>query len=178
VILEPLRLVKDWLTDAGTGVNAQLAAAPTDVGEAAPPAVTVLTELETPWVAREVIDTGSVTGPMLLVTIAGETEAATLPDTATTPRAEVGIAVRYAVRLSQTATAARDCYLTLRTVHRIVAQQFAGVMETKTRNRVEVSAGRIVRYLPLAAQPEDDLVVGALVILFPVLDPWALGIVS
>jgi hypothetical protein len=168
-------LVAEWLGDDVTGVNALLPVVPRPDTDPAPSAVTILTELTHSWVARGEILRGNISGPLLLVHNYADTQAEVLPELAVN-RAPVEIAIRYAARGSDTKVVTRDGWRVLRAAHRTISLKIENAQTQFERFGVRYSVPSGIRYVNMYAASGQDLVVGALVLTLPALDPWALGI--
>lgn len=174
---EAILLVRDRLTHPTEGVNAQLASVPRDAGWTVPPAITVADALTYPWVARGVLDRAQLgDGPWLLVGATGDVFADGTADA--NGRATVDVVIRYGAAGTDTATLAdltRASSLTLRAAMRAVLQPWNdNANHFVTINEVEFEAPS-VRWLDPIESVGDDVLSSALVVSFPVLDPWALG---
>jgi hypothetical protein len=172
---EAVALVYGWLTDGTTGVNALRTAVPLSAGWTAPPAVTVKSELTDAWVAREVIDQGQITGPLLLIHSTNEPRRLPFhPASERDPKPTVDVVIRYVARAVDSKTLVRDARLTMRCVERSIAVQVTSLLTSWTSNKAtfDVPSGED---LDLTVPNDSDLVVAAHVIRFPAADFWALG---
>jgi hypothetical protein len=169
VIVDGIRALAGWLTDATSGVNAQLAALPKDVGDAAPPDVAhVYTEADHAVTALGPIDPTLVEdGPVLLVCFVGTATEEIGPHTAGAVSA-LQFLVRYAAEQDDPREYARDGWQTLRAATRSLRKATA-----TTRNRVVMDPpARVQLYAP---PPGGEAFVPALLVTVPATDAWALG---
>ena len=175
---EAILLVADRLTDPLAGVAVQLAVVPKELGWAVPTTPTIVDAVTYPWVARGQIDHATLgEGPWLLVGATGDIFADGTADA--NGRATVDVVVRYAASGSDALTLAdltRATSLTLRAAMRAILQPWNDTPAyVVTRNQVEFEAPT-VRLLDPVEALGDDVLSSALVVSFPAIDPWALGI--
>lgn len=185
-----IRQTADWLAHVVTGVNALLATVPRDVGEAAPPNVTVYDETRDDWVARGTVPrkkTGN--GPLLLVRGPEEVQ---LPIFGTqeaggyTPIDVLVLYIRRAAAAGASAVesdaAVRDVYQTSRAIARSIALQYTTQQANPSRMSVGLDRPTL-RFLrqggPLdPQQPDGELITGIVSITYPAVDPWAMAAIS
>lgn len=162
MILEPVRLLADWLGASGqftgntSGINTLLAAIPRDAGDAAPAAVTLFDETRDNAVARGDLPD---TLPALMVTSRKidqlDGEVATY-----TRDGVIELIVRYAQLNAATKDALRDASYVLRAALRSVRAFNA---ETRTRNQIDVYSCLHLEVVSLWTPHESGIVTGALV---------------
>lgn len=160
--LEPVRLLADWLADAGqfaggaSGVNAMMAAVPRDAGDPAPPAVTVFDETRDGNSARGDLP---ATLPAIIVTSREipqlDGEVATY-----TRDGVIELVVRYACEKADTKAALRDSSYTLRAVLKSVRQFNA---DTRSRNQLDVYSCLDLRFVAMWTPYESGVVTGGLI---------------
>lgn len=177
MIVDLIRQVADWLADPSTGVNAQLASLPDDVGDATPPAVTVVDSTRDAWVARGVVPREKVgAGPVLMVMLDGS---APVPLSTQNGHATPTIAVRYVARKAATDELLTEALQTLRAAGRVLALRFTSVMGSITRNRTDLEPPLEATLVPELEELEgDELVAYRLTIPIPATDAWGLAAVA
>lgn len=172
-----IRAVADALADGTTGVNTLLSSVPKESGVAVPPTVTVYDASRTDWVGRGRISTEEVAaGPLLLVSARGDTEIL-LDQPESIVRAPLDVIIRYAMQGQASDTAALQAWQTLRAALRC-ALKVSGTTEVwPKRNGTWIDAPRRAQFVTLFDHTDGDtLVVGALILTFFALDPWALNL--
>lgn len=145
MLLESVRMVAAWLGDATNGVNAILAAQSRDGSDAAPPDVTVLSEVDSERAAlgrpADTQDEEDATPvPVLAVSAFGGDDAS--PQTVRPiGDGSVKVLVRYEARNASAARGRRDAYYTLRaTMQCLRALSLEGTAGDRTRNSVHLIA--------------------------------------
>ncbi len=187
MIVAAIRQTADWLSHATTGVNALRANVPRDTGEAAPGAVTIYDETREAWVARGQVPRAKTgTGALLLVRGPDELEVPLFGGEPSGGFTDCEVRVLYVRRALAASVesddAVRDVYQTLRVCARSLALQYTTQVAAPARNGVDLHrpAVRLLRgVVPLdPAAPDGELVVGALSITYPAVDPWAMAAIS
>ncbi|MDB4906366.1 MAG: hypothetical protein JWO05_1150 [Gemmatimonadetes bacterium] len=188
MIVDPLRLLVEWLSDPATGINAQLAAVPRDGGEPAPAAVQFFHELAQPWVARGAIHRDAlVSGPALILrhtqTEHGFT-AAVFGERLNADPTLVPFSLLYASLRVQdpdapadSAVQVRDARQVMRAAFRIIALRFPSPQTAYVRNSCVVTLSDNApvfdaKYIDAG----DSQVLDSLHVELKVLDRWALAI--
>ena len=177
--IDVLRQVRDWLDDVATGVNAVRSATPRESGEDPPPAVTIVDERTTAWVARATVPAEVITvnGPHLMVRINGDITYGAHAAEGNPP--VVTVALTALVREDASHTGAQAAQQIVRNaVHACVAPFNVVASPTKvTRNGVAIYRPTSVSLLDLSEeQIPAPLLAAAALIAYPVGDPWSLGI--
>jgi len=118
VILETVRIIADWLSDATYGINAVRTAVPKDTGVTDFPAVTILDSTRDGRVARGgVPNLNAAEFPCLLVSPADQPVEQQAPSVRPfPPDATVTVLVRYATTQLDTAKAERDASQTIKAI--------------------------------------------------------------
>lgn len=172
VILEPLRIVTDWLGDATYGVNAKLAVVPRDAGDPLPPSVQLIAdETRSGPVARDRIPTPPAPGPVLTIACLDESNWNTELEDKHWDCEIFPIEIRYADLdkvISQDGT--RNAFYTLRAVRLSLKDLMLdpGVAARK-RNGVElVNTTDLMRFRPAMKVLEDKVVVAGMSVGFGV----------
>lgn len=171
MIAPVLRYALGRLTDGTTGVNALLASVPRAVGESAPAAVTIRSELFNAsrtlgLLSPEMLDAG----PLVLVSHVGVSEKRGA-------NAKVTLAFRYAAHQADPDAFARDAWLTLWALERsLVVGGALGNMNAKyvTQDRVDISTSPLIGYAS-PAPSSVDVFEPALLATYDVIDGWAVG---
>ena len=187
-----LRWLISVLTDAATGVNAELPNVPRPVGQDAPAQVLYYDALQHPWAAkglipRDALKEAGVTKPGLIIRVLLPEDgivAPVLPEFLRENPAIVPVAALYASRKvakdANPLTAsiqARDAYDTIRTAMRCVAKKLE---DAHTSFEVDDCTLRVERtgvildtdYVDVG----DDEILARIIVPIEVEDRWALGI--
>lgn len=177
MMLETVRVVADWLSDATYGVNALRSTVPTDTGVTAAPALTVFDSTRDGRVARGGVPQLPLTSfPCLLVTPADQPADQVSPAVRPTPAdLSVTVLVRYATIQLDTALAERDTSQTLRAIQRSLGQLFVTSAGESARSRaqVQVISYSDLRVATLYESMDDATVTGGVSITLRVRDLWA-----
>jgi hypothetical protein len=186
VIVAAVRQVADWLADLTTGVNALLASVPKDVGDPAPPNVTIYDETRDAWVAVGVVNRAAGNaGPLLLIRGGDGQELPLFPtqgDGGYVP-CEVLIAyVRRAIVNQATPVptddAVRDALQTMRAVARSLALQYTAQQANPRRTQVDLDRPSIRLDRSQEKLGESELILMSLSVTLPALDSWSMGVTS
>lgn len=174
-----VRQTADWLADATTGVNALLASVPRDVGDPAPPDVTIYDETTAPWVARLSVPRGKTgNGPLLLVRGGDEVLLPLFGDQGDGGWTAFEVLVAYVrrapVETVESDDAVRDCLQTLRAAARSIALQYQTQEAAPRRTHVDL-ARPTLRLVRDNSRVEDELIYAMLAITFPAADSWAMA---
>jgi len=164
-MIEPVRILADWLEDATHGVNAKLATVPRDVGDAQPPAVTVYDETRDDRIARGRVADPEDTLPAVYVTLRN---AALLPESQVMDDGffNADLLIRYVTRQSDASRAKQEAFYTLRAAAWSVRRlhRLDGSHASRTRNSVVLTRVLTVSYEPTLEEVEDALLVGTLIV--------------
>lgn len=179
MIVAAVRQTADWLGDATHGVNALLASVPGDVGDTAPPNVTIYDATRQDWVARGVIprgDTGNV--PLLLVRGPDEAEIPLWAGTDGGGWGDVEVRIAY-VRRPGVTRASDDvltqAYQTLRAAARSLQAQFQTMQAGPTRQGVLFERPRLRFLADQETLAGNETILASLAVTFGAFDPWVLG---
>lgn len=168
MILETVRIIADWLSDATYGVNAVRTSVPKDTDVADFPAVTVLDSTRSGAVARGgVPNLEPSVFPVLLVSPADQPVEQASPAVRPFPTdATVTVLVRYATNKTDTALAERDTSQTLKAVWWQIPQLLLTTAgETaRTRARVQLYSIRSMQMATLYESAEDTTVTGGVLV--------------
>lgn len=177
MILEPIRVVADWLTSGDTGaasVATLLPLVPRDGGDPAPPALAgVDDETRVAWVARGRLPKPAPTMPRLAVSLvqASELDSEML---GTYRRGEVTVAVRYFGAKSDAVSGTRDAHYTLRAVRRSLRRLFTdstpAAVTARTRGTIYVESLLALTEEPVWDSQDDAITSGALTLRMAVRD--------
>lgn len=167
MILETVRIIADWLTDATHGVNAVRLAVPKATGVLDFPAVTVLDSTRNSAVARGgVPNLAANQFPALLVTPADQP--GTMQRAGIKPGGYMTLTVliRYATRELDTAKAERDASQTIKCVVRQLPLLFrvAGSEANRERADVQVHALEDLSIAALYESTDDTTVTGGVLV--------------
>lgn len=178
MIVSAVRQIADWLADAATGVNTQLAALPLEAVDSPPPLVTVWDATRFDWVARGVVPrdrTGKL--PLLLVHVPSEQELSAWAGDPQGGARSLTVLVDY-VRRPQLEPDSdylvSHAMQTLRACARALQAPFTSV---DTRTRTGVDLGR-PSFRILAAQEKlagEETIVATLEVTLLAFDPWVMG---
>lgn len=179
MIIPAIRQVADWLVDADTGVNKQLATVPGDPGEPVPNLVTVWDASRFPWAATgEVPRELTNAGPLLLVSGPEDAEFPTWPGDDRGGWTDIEVLVAFVARPGIDVPPEyklRDAYQTLRAAVRALQAPFQTMQSGPTRASVEF-ARPVVRFssaqVPLVG---SEMMLAGLTVILPAFDAWALG---
>jgi hypothetical protein len=173
VIVDAVLQVVAWYQDATYGVNVINGTVPGETSTAVPD-VTIYNDVDHAWVARGMIERPTAnTSPLLLVDQEDPWEMAAFAG-AQAPLPVIPVRTRVLLR-GDTNTALRTARQLLRCCVRSIAAPFNDSTFTDiTRNGVFFDAPRF-RFTSTFEPAGDDVVVGALVVMLPVLDRWSLG---
>lgn len=165
----------DVLRDPTRGVNVHLPAVPRAVGEAAPPAVSVIDVYTDDEAASgHLSDARRDTGPYLVVGPSDAASFAGLLFSGATDTAE--LAVMYADGRSDAAQALRDAHRTLRTVRRVLALRFAELGNAALDlGGCTIDPAETCRVVTTDGDLGAAQVTAVALFPFPVTDRWALG---
>jgi hypothetical protein len=168
MILETVRIVADWLSNATFGINAVRLAVPKDSGVSDFPAVTVLDSTRDGRVARGgVPNLNANEFPCLLVTPADQpVEQATIAARPFPPDATVSVLVRYATREIDTAKAERDASQTIKTVWWQLPQLMLTAAGEVARTRAQTQLYQIqtMQAATLYESADDTTVTGGVLV--------------
>jgi hypothetical protein len=181
MIVAAVRQVADWLVDAETGVNAQLAAAPRDATDTVPPLVTLWDATRFEWVARgEVPRDKTGHGPLLLVRGPDELDLPIFAGDAQGGYASLDVLVAYVLREDveqPTEYALTHAYETIRAAARALQAPFNTTTTAQVRMGVTLERPTL-RFSAAQSSLTDaggDLILAGLTVTIPALDSWALG---
>lgn len=176
------RLVVEWQTDPANGLNAQLLTVPRAAAIPLPAPVEIFNALDHDFVARGHIPQDRLKdGPIITIAAAVSDQqpvlAALLPSRQQTQSAEVPIQITAVLKSSASAEQRTAAGLMLRAAFRALAKKFDSNTTTFTRDQCVVRLGDSppALFTQLVASG-DELLTGALIVPFTVLDRWALGI--
>jgi len=168
VILETVRIIADWLSDATYGINAVRTAVPKDTGVADFPAVTILDSTRDGRVARGGVPNLNATEfPCLLVSPADQPVEQQAPAARPfPPDATVTVLVRYATTQLDTAKAERDASQTIKTIWWQIPQLLlTSAGETaRTRARVQLYGIPTMQAATLYESANDTTVTGGVLV--------------
>lgn len=179
MIVAAVRQVADWLVDASTGVNAQLASVPGDDADAKPPLVTVWDATRFEWVARgNVLRDKTGAGPLLLVRGPDQAELPTWAGDEAGGWASVDVRVAYVRRPTVDQPSdyvLRDAYQTLRAAVRALQAPFQDMSATNERMAVEFARPTIVFDAQQEEMSGKETILASLLVTLPAFDQWSLG---
>lgn len=168
MILETVRILADWLSDATYGVNAVRLAVPKDTGVTDFPAVTVLDSTRSGLVARGgVPNLAANQFPALLVTPADQPIDQASPAVRPYPSdTTVTVLVRYATNQLDTAAAERDASQTLKAVWWQLPQLLltSAGEAARTRANVHLYSIRSMQMATLYEAEGDTIVTGGVLV--------------
>lgn len=168
MILEAVRIVADWLSDATYGINAVRLAVPKDTGVSDFPAVTVLDSTRSGLVGRGgVPNLAPNQFPALLVSPADQPVDQASPAVRPFPAdATVTVLVRYVTSVVDSAQAERDTSQTLKAVWWQLPQLLlTSAGETaRTRAQVQLYAIQSMQMATLYEATEDTIVTGGVLV--------------
>lgn len=179
MIVPAVRQVADWLSDASTGVNVQLATVPGDALEPVPADVTVWDATRSAWVARgEVPREQTAAGPLLLVRGPDEAELPTWAGDESAGWAAIEVIVAYVVRPGidvASDDALRDAYQTLRAAVRALQAPFQTMQAGPTRASVEFARPTVRFDAGQQNLAGKETILAQLLVTLPAFDSWSLG---
>lgn len=183
MIVDPLELMIAWWSDPAAGLNAELRTVPRDAEDAPPPDVSIFNEVEHPWVARGEADLDVLKAKRAwcIAHYDPETQgfpAPVLPFQEPEAGAVVHIAGTYMVHGLSAPRALHDARQSMRAAHRVISKRWEEAQDTVDQRDTTLFLPT-VRYLPTFGQLQNQPNVwslGTLVVSFPVLDRWALGL--
>ncbi len=170
MILEPIRMVTDWLADEDNGVNTHLLTIDVDADDQAPtPVRLVADETRDDWVARK--DT-PVTHPALVITMDAPFTMARKVATGQYREADdVVVAIRYIRSDHETAAAIRDTLYTLRAVVSSIEVLMGNDnLPARTRNQVCITDLTSISQLLVFEAVGNSAVTGAVLLSLEVRD--------
>lgn len=192
MIVSGLELIKEWVFDVATGVNAQLPNVPRSPGIDPPPAVNYFDVLAHEWVAQGVIDrdalleAGNPKAALILDVAEPEKgfSSHVLPEYLADDPTVIAFGLSYVARKLQAKaspanyqTMKRNALESIRTAHRIVAQKFDSAHTAFSKNQCEFMLAKSGLILNTEfVEVKDDAIYAALIIPLTVVDRWALGI--
>ena len=169
-MLEPIRIVSAWLSDADFGVAPVLALCPLDDGDTRPSAPTIVDETDTAWVAQDEIPEG-VDGPVLSVGLAEPIDFDLPPkEAAQGPMQfewDAVIGVRYHVRGKASIQGTKDAYYVLRAARHslyLLSRSFSEAASARVRNGVRVELVSEIAMAPPNVAPHAAMIVAGLTV--------------
>lgn len=164
-MIEPVRIVADWLEAATNGVNARLASVPRDGGDAQPPDVAIYDETRDDRIGRGRVADTEDTLPAVYVTLRSGT---ILPESQVMDDGffSADLLIRYATRQTDASRAKQEAFYTLRaaawSIRRLQRSDVS--LAARTRNQVVLTRILTVTYEPTLEEVSDALLVGTLII--------------
>lgn len=178
---EPVLVVAEQLRHATLGYNALRTLVPRDLGTDPPPAALIADSVTASWVRRNVIDRARLSeGPIILVNNLGDADTST-DAKQDAEKAEWDVGIRIAVANTREDSTYRElgvwCDMAFRVVKRSLSLLWpdAGVQMPVQRNQINLWQPRI-RFLGTSDAQDDCVIIGALIVSWPFIDTWALGI--
>lgn len=176
MILEPIRVVADWLASGDTGaasVNTLLPLVGRDGGDPAPPSIAdVCDETRDAWVARGRLPKPTPTLPLLAVSLVEASELD--PEMmGSYRRGTVTLSVRYFANKSDAVTGTRDAHYTMRAVRRSVRRlmnESAAAVTARTRGTIYVESCTQMTEAPVWDAQDDAISTGALTLRLTIRD--------
>lgn len=164
-MIEPVRILADWLVNATHGVNAKLATVPRDAGDALPPSVTVYDETRNDRIGRGRVGDPEDTLPAVYVTLRNGSllpESQVMDDGFFT----ADLLLRYCTRQTDASRAKQEAFYTLRAAAWSVRRlhRLDGADAARTRNSAVLTRVLTVTYEPTLEEVADALMVGTLII--------------
>lgn len=174
-VVDAVAQVVAWLTDGTTGVNAINGSVPGESSTAIPD-VTWYNQNDHGFAARGVIERDQMTTAWIgVVSRWGDMDMGALAQDHQAPPPSIPILIRFAARDTASNTIVRQGEQLIRCARRAISAPFNdSTFSDITRNGVLFEAPRF-RIPDQWNQPGDDATVGALLVLLPTLDAWALG---
>lgn len=180
MILEPVRIIADWLTDAGPGnLGTVLALVPRDPGDPLPatPSITDCTRDDHAAVQLAPLP-DALPAVQILAQDTGLIERG--PYVSPEPAdVQMEVVMRLVYGTANAAAAMRDsCYVmrALRRSMRLLAQNTQSA--TRTRNGQHLVSFMEARSVPVFTPANDQMISGGMVILCDVRDIWATGVLE
>lgn len=175
-MIEPIRILADWLQHPTHGVNALLAAMPGDPGDPLPTLIaTVLDETRDGPTALDLPPEDLERLPALLVRAVRPTDLAP-SQVNLISLGEASLLVQYAIQEINPDEAMRQMYQTL---YRAVPKSIARLLQTaegdvaRHRNQVQLIGLEALTHLDRFSKLESSYLIGGFVARFSVVDAWS-----